>query len=358
MGTLSFSEIASAILASVSTGGSLHTKAATGAESASGDREKFYLKGKLDLSLWKNIGNDDDDEEDDDEEDEEMELTGKGSHLKPGGIPTTPPPPSPILASLLGTKSKKESGESGPGGSIKRTFSPIPILTLRTNSNSLGVPTPAVVIVPTEGSSYSHHYNNSLDGGGGTPLLSSSSPVLPSSSSLHNQSHYGNQAIELGGVTPTPATLFWSGGGADDDGGSARHHVRAESQQSGGGVGELSLLRQQSQLMTTGSSITSQLGKAKPQKQVGKGEEKEQEHQQQEKLFPPLLPSVLSSFIGSSQLSKVSQFPSGRERVRSGKKVGFGEQMSMEQAATTGEQNAQPSLSTEKGKRTESAKGN
>lgn len=340
MGSLSFSKIASAILSSVSTGGTLHTTAATGtflptftitSGGASGDSNlsQVCLKGKLDLSLWRDIGNDDDD----DEEEEEMELLGKRSGGL-GVISSTPPTAhSPILAPLLGTKSLKEK-EAGGGCFIKRN-SISPVSPPGTGFFSLGAAPPAVVVT-VENQQQSHHHNRyENNNSGGVVRASTPTPLsksLESSSSAANRhqekknktSDYGKKRIGgAQGVTPSSSTPYWSDDGGAVDGPTARHVSSQQSaEEAGGAAGRLSLLRQQKLLpgiatVATGSSITREQEGSKPQ--VGGSSNGGVEA----KLLP-----FLSAFIGSSQLSRGSQFQSrgggeSRTNLRSGRKVEF-----------------------------------
>lgn len=297
MGTLTFSKVASTILASV-------------AASRKPSLSDISLKGKLDLSMWKSIGCDDDDENDDDDEDEEK-------------VASYPPSPSPILAPLLATKTvttvktvkiveeimEYNDNESCASNKINeatneysRAASPAqgrlsPLGQFLTGGSSLKIsPSFTALVQKTGGNDYSTGASHIR--GSATYHNNARLPIPRSSSalSLHQNSFLpddAGKAIELGKVTPSNNRL----------------------------PGE-NVLRHEFLLSST---LQRKVIVAKPQ---------EGEHLVQ---LPPIVPATPSSTsttllsIGSYQLSRASQFPNGaREGARLGKRVEFSASLEME----------------------------
>lgn len=93
----SFSKIASTILASVQN-----------------ENKAVGLKGKLDLSLWRNIGTEDEDDEDEEEDEDKCGRAGGDGQADSGRGLSPQPPPSPILAPLLATKKPHSPDQLSP----------------------------------------------------------------------------------------------------------------------------------------------------------------------------------------------------------------------------------------------------
>ncbi|CAL8116483.1 unnamed protein product [Orchesella dallaii] len=121
MGTLLFTK--SSNLSPPPSGGGGGPMLLTTAGTTTTNLSQVCLKGKLDLSMWRGVGDDDDDEDYDN-----MESTTDARLVAPSSSPQ--PPLSPLLVSLLATKTPSSDGdgsaynESYNATTSKRTFSP------------------------------------------------------------------------------------------------------------------------------------------------------------------------------------------------------------------------------------------